>query len=217
MTKRRLILAKVTWLTAICIGVAFFSAINSQALRSFEPNASVTFNGGSFGVYRTDYEFRADNINSGDWSEVFCIENAITDSGVLYELIDVSEYNHNGVTNAAGIASQFFSGMSWTKRATQIAIWEVVFDFGSGWDLGQGVFQLNSELTADEVADLAEIQNYIGSNIASSTKIVRSPPGSNPPLKSQDYLISVPDTSIMFLLGPALIGLGLLGRRKSKK
>ena len=32
----------------------------------------------------------------------------------------------------------------------------------------------------------------------------------------QDQLICIPDASIMFLLGPALISLGILGRRRKK-
>lgn len=34
---------------------------------------------------------------------------------------------------------------------------------------------------------------------------------------SQDQLLCIPDASIMFLLGPALLALGMIGRRKSKR
>ena len=138
----------------------------------------------------------------------------------MYELLAPSSEGQNYVY-AAYILDQYLAG-NISAQAGQLATWEAVLDPGSTNvnSSGGGDFYTNfsNTFTADANSFLtAMYDSGIGGFTGAGYKIARNPVGSAPGTNYQDCIISVPDASIMFLLGPALLGLGLLGRRKSKK
>ena len=95
-----------------------------------------------------------------------------------------------------------------SKVSTQLAIWSIL-NIGNSPDS-------DYQSLASQIITLFGNDSPISDSIWLAESPANNDPGGSGGL-SQDYLVSVPDASIMFLLGPALLGLGLLGRRKSKK
>lgn len=212
MNIRKFNFAKVAWLILLCFGITFISANYSQALPLplTETNVqwggtivNVTF-GSGYGNYYSDYKFKAKELNSGNWLEAFCVENATADGRLEYELIDVT----SNLMKAAGIASEYFYGNhGWSKALAQVAIWKAAI---SGFVYKSGLSSAEEDILNNTITSATY-------GVSSSIGLVISPPGSQPGTSSQDYLISVPDASIMFLLGSALVGLGLFGRRRKSE
>jgi hypothetical protein len=207
VTKRNCNIVKVFWLFLLCIGIIFFSSNNSQAL----PLTNVSIGWSNVDPYLsvygqqvyTDYTFYADQIVGGP---AFCVEYIGINQSASYELIAVPTQ----LSTAANIASQFFynATFNYKQAATQIAIWEIVFDDSN---LGSGNVTYGSSGSLYD--DIKNILSLYTNSLEGPIGLAHAP-ASGTTKESQDYLVSVPDASIMFLLGPALLGLGLLGRRR---
>jgi len=233
MTNNKNNLTKGGWLILLCCLIILLSPKPSQAIILTNPDVNwkvpIVYLDifGNEAYYYTDYEITALEFDY-NYIEAFCVENIGINADAGYELIDVpSSASDEDLMNAALIADQFFNGgVGWSKTATQLAIWEVVFDsisIGGSFDLNSGNFKYTGS-----TYDVAEILNGFISDTYKSTggvvMLAHSPAvvdggeiGEDE--ISQDYLVgrSVPDASIMWLLGPAFIGLGLLGRKKSQE
>lgn len=196
MTKRRFNFAKAVWLIVLCIGIVFFGAANALALIIPIDVKGIRAEGPSAGTdYLTQYW-----LNTAEFGELdaFCVENENAFPVGDYELVDlpsslsrVAEYAsryYDGSVLALGFASQLEA-----KVATQLAIWQEL-----------GIAETTNATWANRVAQVLGINNL---SISDSIYLAQSPTG-------QDYLVSVPDASIMFLLGSGLLGLGLFGRRR---
>jgi len=149
----------------------------------------------------------------------FCVESAwAPTSAQTYELLDPSDTGEK-YKYAAYILSQYESGNITSAQAAQIAVWEVVFDYGN-YNLSTGNFYEVSGVDDLHISDANTILNQLPVDLSffndDSFRIARNPVGSGAGQDCQDYIIHVPDASIMFLLGPALLSLGLLGRRRRK-
>jgi len=144
----------------------------------------------------------------------FCVENAYATSanGVVYELLDPSDMG-TGYLEAAYILYQYELG-NISAQAGQLAVWEVAMDTGD--DLTTGLLYAtfsNSYVT--EANNFLSSMDTIGFD-DSGYRIAHSPVDSQAGVDPQDYVIHVPDASIMLLLGPAFLFLGMLGRRRKK-
>lgn len=209
MTKRKFNLAKLVWLTLLCFGIIFFSANNSQALPTpYHINVTnIIANGPSAGTpYLTQYWLDTEEFGVLD---AFCVENVNANSGIDYALVSVPI----GLSNAAGLANLYYNqsvlalssidNQTEAKVVTQLAIWQIL-----------GIATTTDSIYSSLVADILAL-DY--TSYSDSIYLAQSPPnGSTGPAPSQDYLVSVPDASIMFLLGSAFMVLGLYGRKKSK-
>jgi len=218
VTNRKFNLLKVGWLILLCFGMIFIGANPSQALPLELTNTYIYYEGpaatvsidGNPVTWLTHYFLYADQFKSIDDDGVltaFCVEEVQLQQGIGYALVAVPP----SLYNAAVIASQYFSGgQNWSQTATQIAIWEAAFD--SGLNIDGGRFQYSGTYQ-DQVEGILAMVNQ--SSITGSIALAQSPPETGDGA-SQDYLVaySVPDAAVMFLLGPALLGLGLLGRRR---
>jgi len=213
MTNKKFNLAKGGWLILLCFGIILLSANHSQATIIPIDVNKIIYAGPSAGTpYLTQYWLDTDEFGVLD---AFCVEKVNATLGISYELVDEIPIS---LTTAAGIASRYFDGsvlalssiidQEEAKVVTQLAIWA---------NLGIATTNLSYyQNLVDKVIELFDNDSSILGSIWLAESPADGQPGSSSG-ESQDYLVSVPDASIMFLLGPALLGLGLLGRRKSKK
>jgi hypothetical protein len=182
------------------------------------PAATGTFifpNYGSGDVYYGQYNLQIDWDKSGPGNyepiSGFCVEDVDSPpaNNQIYELIaPTGKY-----LDAAYILSQYEAG-NITAQAAQIAVWEVVMDTDNNVYTGDFHATFSNAYTIDAQSFLTSMN--IGGFTGSGYYIARNPVGVDPPARYQDYVIHVPDASIMYLLGTALLCLGMLGRRKSK-
>lgn len=215
MTRGKFDLTKIICLILLCSGIVLLGVNNSQATPIPLTGVSATHNSeteylqvGSLNTYYTEYFFDSDQT---DYSEAFCVENANI-STALYELTDTSSVN----SAAVDVALHYWYGSPTysSRELYQIAIWELAID-GSGGSLNSGLVQYNGSWSSQVQSILDGAGSYSGTG---AIALARSPRGVSGVASSQNFLIraSVPDASIMLLLGPALLSLGLLGRRRQK-
>jgi hypothetical protein len=207
MANKKLNLLKGSWLILLCIGVILLSANYSRATTIPINVYDILFGGPSGGTgYYTEYWLDTEEFGVLD---AFCVEDHGLDATIDYALVDVpteKEY-------AAKIASRYFDGsilaldiintQTEAKVSTQLAIWDVLTIF----EYSEGLPYYYQVQAIEALAD--------SSNISDSIYLAQSPVN-GPPGPSQDYLVSVPDASIMLLLGSSLMGLAVFSR-KSKK
>lgn len=201
------------------------------------PTGYATFPSG-IGNWYLDYDV---SLDGGAAVEAFCVEDADGPSETeVYTLLTID----SGLTDfgldaptylaAAWVADYYYANYEGTttseeayKAGAQIAVWEIIYDYdgsSSSWDLTSGSFSASSANNnyTDEAGTIwgSKPSAFPGSNsnwaLAVNPTIVTGGTVTSGPW--QNYLVrySVPDASIMFLIGPALLGLGVLGRRKSK-
>jgi len=210
MINKKFNVGKSSWLILLCFGIILLSAHPSRAIPLTGvsigwSNVDWALSINSSSGYFTNYTFFANEIGGGP---AFCVENVGINPNASYELIAPTN------TTAANIASQFFynSTFPYGQAATQIAIWEIVFDSNNGLDAGIVQYNSGGALLSDIEAILKSYTATLKGPIWQA-----SAPAAGTNTQSQDYLVSVPDAGIMWLLGPAFIMLGLLGRKKAKE
>ena len=210
MTKRKFNLAKVIWLVFLCLGIAIISTDNSEALTMPIDVVDIDYDTTVSGVsYYTRYWLET-NMGRLD---AFCVENVAALPVKQYELYQPIPTD---LTTAARIASRYYDGSVLSqigiindelqaKVSTQLAIW-----------VNLGIISQGSIKDGDYLSRVAAILDptiFSLGSISDSIWLARSPIGGAPGV-GQDYLVSIPDASIMFLLGSALLGLGLFGRKR---
>jgi hypothetical protein len=227
MSNKKFNLAKVGWLILLCFGIIVLGANHSQAMEMPVPLAvdSILFGGpdGGTGFY-TKYWLDTEMYGVLD---AFCVEDYGLDATKGYELVNVEDYIYEipaDLGTAAIIANLYYNGTigalpainaDEAKTAAQLAIWDVlgIFDY-----LGSYPVTEPGPYTAQVQAILEAIEGLDSSDIPSTIYLAESPADGHYGHslgKSQDYLVSVPDADIMWLLGTAFIVLGVLGRKKS--
>ena len=226
MNKKKLNFAKVGWLILLCFGIIVIGANHSQATEMPIPLAvdSILFDGpdyqmGAYTQYWLDTEMY-------DVLDAFCVEDYGLDATIGYELVNIDDYISeipDDLKAAAILASLYYNGAiealpqindsSEAKTAVQLAIWDVLGIFNYIDILGNtGHYysQVQAVLDTIDGVDLNDVPSKI--------YLAESPADGHYGHslgKSQDYLVSVPDADIMWLLGTAFILLGFWGRKKS--
>lgn len=187
------------------------------------PTGVVTFPSGT-GNYYLDYDVA---LNGGPVMEAFCVENydapnygAATpytllsvDAGLAGYGLDPSRF-----LAAAWVAEYFYTQAQTeaAKAAAQIAVWEIIFDYGN-LNLGTGTFLASNAYTAAAMSILSAIPGSLPttSNWVLAVSPVISEGGNVEPAKYQNYLVRVPEPSALLLLGLGLLSLAGLKRRCS--
>ncbi len=210
MTNKKFNLAKGGWLILLCFGIILLSPNPSQATVIPIDLNSIIFAVPDAGTgYYTQYWLDTEQFGVLD---AFCVEGARVDDTYSYELVDVIP--SGDLTTAAGYASRYFDGsvsalssihnQTEAKVATQLAIWDKM-------DLAHTTISV----WKDRVEDIQGLDLSILDSIWLAESPANGSPGGSSGT-SQDFLVSVPDASIMLLLGSSLIGLIGFGRESKK-
>jgi hypothetical protein len=172
-----------------------------------------------YGQYNFDIDYDGDGYYDGSIGG-YCVENVYAPpKNQPYEYAVLSVYNDEPYENYLSAAYLWENSDGLSEQARQLLVWETVFD-GLNTDLTDGEFKVdhNNAYVAEALSFIGDASFWNGLNdfTGSGYYILRNPPISAAGTPKQDYLVrSVPDASVMFLLGPALIGLGIWGRRKN--
>jgi hypothetical protein len=170
--------------------------------------AKVSFDGDTYRNYYTDYEMDTEY----GLLDAFCVQSTDAPSGSsVYELLKVIER----LEAAAWVADQYWNGSpGFTKEVAQIAIWELALDWNSEVNLEEGNFRYLSGSDYDDIDEIVKAaMTYSGLNVLWA----HNPVGEHGyDVGSQDYLVqnSVPEPSMMLLMGTGLIGLAGVCRRQ---
>ena len=200
MMNKKLNLAKIVGLILLGLAVTFLGATHSQALTFPYPidlvDPGISASGPPANHWYTEYTLHTEQFGPLD---AFCVEMEYVNSDGLYQLVPVPP----DLTNAAKIASLYYNGIIHSQADIQVAIW---------LDLGFFAYYPN---LASSFPQLEEIRGYDLTLISIPANVyLAESPRQGSDVQSQDYLVSIPDISMIFLLGSAMIGVAIFGRKK---
>ena len=168
----------------------------------------------SGGAYAGMYNF-AISGGSGFYTgsyKGYCVEPAFESSPFEATIVAVTEGSRYEA--AAYLLGQYYSITSINSQKAaqvQLAVWELVWDFGGGYDLGSGVFQTSTYTT--------EVNNLISEAVAaisgftpSGYYVAQAPAGAFGEAP-QDFIFKTPEPGVLTLLGLGLVALGITRRR----
>ncbi len=189
---------------------------------SVNPSGTVTINtnGSSAHVYAGVYNISVDWTEQGDIESVagFCVET--TEAAPQNWHYGYSQYSIEDMTlhasettgdlrrnfdKAAWLADQYFSGEHTNAVATQIAIWEVLYD--DDFDLDTGTFTASYYNGTDPIPDAASYLQNVGSLTTGYVVLHNG---------AQDYITPVPEPATLVLLCAGLFGFIVTRRRKKQ-
>jgi len=211
--KLKILMVMVVGVLLIPAGAMALPIFTVEQVLHTSNTAGVTFDDWQPTVY-TEYTLRTDLFND---IGAFCVEEALAPtSSSTYELLPVSA----DLNAAAWLAEQFWSGDlgdSYSQEEVQIAVWELTFD---GFEAGGTGLLANGYFRLRHGADEGKINTLLGKVTAGSfptanVSLAHNPVGSDAD-GTQDYLVhqSVPEPSMMLLMGTGLIGLAGVCRRQ---
>ncbi len=222
------ILALITVALFLGLAGAASASITLQEIGVTPPNVvNVTIQGSydnGVSVYAGQYVLNITDT-SNTWTGTyngFCVDPAAAPGSFApYSIVPVANVtgvhtasnNNTYLAEAAYVFSKYGAADS---TATQLAIWELVFD-ATPSDLTSGGFKVNAgdaSIINQAKVELADaLANGAGFNTA-GYYIAENPGDGSIGQGTQDYMIyrSVPEPSILLFLGAGLLGIGGLSR-----
>jgi hypothetical protein len=173
----------------------------------------------SYGSWYTEYRLANGTTENHFPFDAFCIENVSANQNMAgYTLVSPgdSPFDTNRYSQAAWIADQYYKGM-WTynKSEVQSAIWEVVFETGSPFNINGGVFKVTDARGVVDLNHISDILSLVsGVNLTgynfSGIQIAQID-------RYQDFIIKTPapEPATMLLLGFGLLGVAGVSRKKN--
>ena len=176
---------------------------------------------GIYGLVNLKIDFDLGDPSNANNVVGFCVENAAgtSSSFAQYELFSVT-----GVYKEAAWLYNYYLTGSPSAQATQLAIWNALFDTDS--TLYTGPVRVTSTDTANtnykNEADilLGLLPSDLTNFDASAFRIVHNPINTDlnsNPTPLQDFIIRVPEPGALISLGLVLLGLGGVAVRRFKK
>ncbi len=176
------------------------------------------YNGGALaGIY--NFKITDDAVFSGSY-QGFCVDPAFSDPGP-YEATIAAVLNNSKYEAAAYLLNKYFTQTPSNALAAkyQLAVWELVFDYGNGYDLASGKFIYTGGYTNDVSALVTEASGALSGFSPGGFYIAKAPAtGENYGVRPQDFIFQkVSEPGILLLLGTGMLGLALVGRKTRRQ
>jgi hypothetical protein len=168
----------------------------------------------SGGAYAGMYNFAISDgsgLYTGSYKG-YCVEPAIASSSFTATIIAVTEGSRYEA--AAYLLGKYYDTTSTiANKAAQVqmAVWELVWDFGGTYNLANGTFQ-TSTYTSEVNALITEAVAALPGFTPSGYYVAQAPAGAFGSAP-QDFIFKTPEPGVLTLLGLGLVALGITRRR----
>jgi len=211
MIKKLLVLATcLVFLTAVAVQaetVTYFGVSPGETINIVAP--TIPYSGGA---YAGMYNFAiSGGLYTGSYKG-YCVEPAFESSPFTATIVAVAEGSRYEA--AAYLLGKYYGITSINNQKAaqvQLAVWELVWDFGGAYDLASGTFQTSS-YSAEVYSLISEAVSALPGFTPSGFYVAQAPAGEfgTPP---QDFIFKTPEPGVLTLLGLGLVALGISRRR----
>jgi hypothetical protein len=218
-TRRKEMIKKVLVL-ATCMVFLMAGAVQAETVTYFGVSPGETIGivaptiPYSGGAYAGMYNFAISDgsgLYTGSYKG-YCVEPAIASSSFTATIIAVTEGSRYEA--AAYLLGKYYDTTSTiANKAAQVqmAVWELVWDFGGTYNLANGTFQ-TSTYTSEVNALITEAVAALPGFTPSGYYVAQAPAGAFGSAP-QDFIFKTPEPGVLTLLGLGLVALGITRRR----